>query len=161
MKMKLNILALMLVCAFAANAQDSKRNDRIEAKKIAYITDKLDLSVEESQKFWPIYNDYQKDSRALKEKYQINYRENRDNMSDQEASQFVDNKMAYASESLSLKEDYVRDLKKILSIQKVATLVTLDNEFKRKLLKRFSRSDKMDEKKQQRLEKREKRMSKG
>mgnify|MGYP000149153671 CR=1 FL=1 len=34
------------------------REDRkkIETQKIAYITDRLDLSVEEAEKFWPVYN---------------------------------------------------------------------------------------------------------
>jgi hypothetical protein len=36
----------------------SQNGTRIEALKIAYITNKLNLSPEEAQKFWPIYNNY-------------------------------------------------------------------------------------------------------
>ena len=36
----------------------SQNGNRLEALKIAYITNKLNLSPEEAQRFWPIYNQY-------------------------------------------------------------------------------------------------------
>jgi hypothetical protein len=36
----------------------AQNGNRLEALKIAYITKRLDLSPEEAQKFWPIYNQY-------------------------------------------------------------------------------------------------------
>ena len=36
----------------------AQNGNRLEALKIAYITNKLNLSPEEAQKFWPIYNQY-------------------------------------------------------------------------------------------------------
>ncbi len=36
----------------------AQNGERLEALKIAYITKRLDLSPEEAQKFWPIYNQY-------------------------------------------------------------------------------------------------------
>ncbi|HEV3249814.1 MAG TPA: hypothetical protein VGZ71_02610 [Puia sp.] len=38
----------------------------VEPLKIAYITRKLNLSTEEAQKFWPIYNDYMKEIRQVR-----------------------------------------------------------------------------------------------
>ncbi|MEF9949564.1 MAG: hypothetical protein RR980_02305 [Mucinivorans sp.] len=57
-------IALVVVYSFAAGAQqehgDSPRNghEEIAAQKIAYVTDKLDLTPSQSEKFWPIYNQY-------------------------------------------------------------------------------------------------------
>jgi len=36
----------------------AQNGTRIETLKIAYITNRLNLSPEEAQKFWPIYNNY-------------------------------------------------------------------------------------------------------
>ena len=36
----------------------AQNGNRLEVLKIAYITKRLDLSPEEAQKFWPIYNQY-------------------------------------------------------------------------------------------------------
>jgi hypothetical protein len=54
--MKRFLLFTILVSAVLfAPAQNG---NRLEALKIAYITNKLNLSPEEAQKFWPIYNNY-------------------------------------------------------------------------------------------------------
>jgi hypothetical protein len=50
---------LLLACfAFTVLSGLAQNGNRLEALKIAYITKKLDLSPEEAQKFWPIYNQY-------------------------------------------------------------------------------------------------------
>ncbi len=50
---------LLLTCfAFTILAGVAQNGNRLEALKIAYITKRLDLSPDEAQKFWPIYNQY-------------------------------------------------------------------------------------------------------
>ncbi len=50
---------LLLVCfAFVMLIGEAQNGNRIYALKIAYITKRLDLSPDEAQKFWPIYNQY-------------------------------------------------------------------------------------------------------
>ena len=47
-------------------AQERREHyQRIEAIKVAFITKKLDLTTEEAQKFWPVYNNYQKELMVL------------------------------------------------------------------------------------------------
>src|SRR5690606_25598231 len=53
---------MCLTCSFQLFAQDSRgRSEQIEAIKVAFITNKLDLTSKEAQRFWPIYNSYQKE----------------------------------------------------------------------------------------------------
>ncbi|UEG50472.1 hypothetical protein LK994_03150 [Ferruginibacter lapsinanis] len=40
---------------------EKKQQDNIEALKVAFISKELDLTPEEAQKFWPIYNQYSKE----------------------------------------------------------------------------------------------------
>jgi hypothetical protein len=49
------LFALLFTAGFTIRAQNG---NRLEALKIAYITNKLNLSPEEAQGFWPIYNQY-------------------------------------------------------------------------------------------------------
>ncbi len=50
---------LLLTCfALTILIGVAQNGSRIEALKIAYITKRLDLSPNEAQKFWPIYNQY-------------------------------------------------------------------------------------------------------
>jgi hypothetical protein len=49
------LFAFLFLAGLTIRAQNG---NRLEALKIAYITNKLNLSPEEAQKFWPIYNQY-------------------------------------------------------------------------------------------------------
>ena len=56
MRKILLILFLCISTAYFCNAQ--KEKDDINTVKIAYITNQLNLTPTEAQKFWPIYNRY-------------------------------------------------------------------------------------------------------
>lgn len=71
MKKLLLIVSLFLTLGSAVIAQsgdDDKKNPggRVEALKIAYLTQKLNLSPDEAQKFWPIYNKYAAEIRKVR-----------------------------------------------------------------------------------------------
>ncbi|MEP4946352.1 MAG: hypothetical protein ABJU26_02325, partial [Flavobacteriaceae bacterium] len=42
--------------------------ERIKTLKVAYITEKISLTSEEAQSFWPVYNDYEEKKHALRKK---------------------------------------------------------------------------------------------
>jgi hypothetical protein len=72
MKKILLIIAFFIGVMTTVSAQDNQggngKNDgsRIEALKIAYLTKKLNLTTEEAQRFWPIYNKYSEEIRAVR-----------------------------------------------------------------------------------------------
>ena len=60
-------LFFFLTCpALAQEPVEKTEGGPVEPLKIAYITKKLNLSTEEAQKFWPIYNDYMKEIRQAR-----------------------------------------------------------------------------------------------
>lgn len=63
------LIAFLFIAGFtqlkAQQQDDPEENAKIEALKIAFISKKLDLSPEEAQKFWPVYNQYFKEMRQL------------------------------------------------------------------------------------------------
>ncbi|MEP6948823.1 MAG: hypothetical protein ABI863_06100 [Ginsengibacter sp.] len=68
--MKKYILILLFVvfgCASGVNAQDpvDTRAEKIQSLKIAFITQKLQLTSDEAEKFWPIYNQYDNEIHSL------------------------------------------------------------------------------------------------
>ena len=69
-KFLLILLFISLACiGFAQDDEPGQKGGggaRLEAYKIAYITKRLNLTPEEAQKFWPIYNKYTTDMRALR-----------------------------------------------------------------------------------------------
>lgn len=64
------ILSFLTVSLFAKAQEeqiqipDEKQQEKIEALKVAFITKELDLTADEAQKFWPVYNQYSKELRS-------------------------------------------------------------------------------------------------
>ena len=47
------------------HAQYDKGKEKIRAYKVAFLTEKLNLSAKEAQKFWPLYNEFDQQRRFL------------------------------------------------------------------------------------------------
>src|SRR5262245_25579731 len=74
MKKYLLIILMFLGVAGVSVAQEEgdKEGGRVEALKIAYLTKKLNLSTEEAQKFWPVYNKYMDEIRKTRQEARQN-----------------------------------------------------------------------------------------
>lgn len=129
------LLTAMLIIT-SANAQKPMR-DRVDAMKIGFLTDKLDLSPAEAKDFWPVYNMYSDELEKLRKDRRgniINARENFDDMSPAELEKAVDNEIIFRQNELEIVKKYHPQFKKVLPIKKVAKLYRAEEEFKRKLL---------------------------
>lgn len=67
MKNILLIVALILNFSFVYAQDDGKepKGEKIQALKIAFITQKLDLTTDEAQRFWPVYNRYETEIKGV------------------------------------------------------------------------------------------------
>lgn len=66
---KIYLIWIFVSMAGFARAQETeipseKKQQDIEALKVAFISKELDLTPEEAQKFWPVYNQYAKELRS-------------------------------------------------------------------------------------------------
>ena len=53
------LIGTLILAGLIASGQDgSSKREKVQALKIAFITQKLELTSEEAQKFWPVYNRY-------------------------------------------------------------------------------------------------------
>jgi len=136
--LKYNLIALLFFSTLLASAQDKRPvRENIEAMKIGFITDRLSLSPEEAQKFWPVYNQYTDEldkMRASRRNSMKEAKANMDEMTESEAEKFVDNEMLLRQEELDIQKKYHPQFKKVLSAKKVAKLYRSEEDFKRRLL---------------------------
>lgn len=69
----LAVILMMSLTAVAQDAQpDPKAAEKIQAMEVGYISQKLNLTTEEAQKFWPIFNEYKKDINQVIRNYKSN-----------------------------------------------------------------------------------------
>jgi DNA-binding MarR family transcriptional regulator len=118
------------------------RRDNIESMKIAFLTRKLDLTPEEAQQFWPVYNQYTDKLQELRKKRRMESKDakhNVDEMSDKDVEQSVDNEMVFRQKELDIQKEYHAKFKAVLPVKKVAKLYQAEEQFKRVLLDELKR----------------------
>jgi len=145
--MKTIIITLFLILGFwgNANAQENHR-ERIKAYKTAYITQELDLSSKEAEKFWPVYNDYEKKLFSLrvlkvrKERDRIKNQGGFEELSDKEAKEALDNMIQNEKEIIKIKEELYKELSDVLPPVKILKLYKAEMDFNKKLLSQYKKS---------------------
>ena len=118
------------------------KSEEIESLKIAYFTQKLDLSPDEAKVFWPIYNDMQSEQNALrKERMQkmISFRKVNeiDNLTDAQVQSLITSEFDFKQKDLNLDKKYYSKLKAKLPIKIVGKFYRAQEGFKRELLNKF------------------------
>ena len=135
------VICLMLFSLNAVKGQEQTDNERLTAYKIAFFTQRLDLTPAEAEKFWPVYNDYS----ARKSKLQIDRismiryaTQNEANMSEAELSETADKLARTFVDEASLVATFSNDLKKALPPAKVIRLFQIENQYKQQLLRELN-----------------------
>lgn len=136
MKKFSGFIVLFLALALGVNAQGGQRLEkRIEAQRIAFMTNKLNLSPEESQSFWPIYNEYKGKEKELERSYKP------DNpfklMSDEEINTHIDRQLEKEEKLLQLKKTCIQKLRQTLPVRKVAMIPRVERQFKELMLRKI------------------------
>ena len=101
-------------------AQDNKENryEKIQSLKIAFITQKLELTADEAQKFWPVYNRYETEIRQV-------YKDNKS------GGDALDNE----EKLLTVKKKYRVEFIKIIGAIKTNSLFNAEKEFRGVLMR--------------------------
>lgn len=130
-----SILCLITTASAQAQPQAQSRfKDKIESLRIAFITKELDLSSAESEKFWPIYNDYLADKEDIEKEYATGPIKN---VSDEKAEELINKYFEREEKLLDLKKLYFTKLRNVLPLPKIARLNRVETAFKEALLERL------------------------
>jgi Skp family chaperone for outer membrane proteins len=143
MKKLLLILVLLLSLNIAAQ---HKNRERIKALKVSFITERLDLSSKEAQEFWPVYNDYEKQTSAIRHEevraLRKEIKENIDTMTDEKATTLLAKLNDAETRMLNLRIDFSKRLSSIIPAKKIILLKVAEDDFKRKMLEEYKRQRK-------------------
>jgi hypothetical protein len=86
--------------------------NRVEVVKMAYITRELNLTPEEAQNFWPVYNNYENEIKQAR-------------------NQYPSDEVAFEKKVVEIKERYQKNFKKVLGSnnQRLNKVYTTDKQF--------------------------------
>ncbi|WP_334057489.1 sensor of ECF-type sigma factor [Polaribacter sp. P097] len=149
MKNILTLMCLSIFFSWSLSAQKpSESREKIKALKIAYLTEQLNLTTTEAEKFWPIYNAHDKEHNALRYKMRtaiknaIDKNTSVDNISEKEAQDLIQLKLETDKKIYQSQSAFISKVKKVLSYKKIMKLQVAEMEFGRKLMRKYKRKRK-------------------
>ncbi|MFZ6013309.1 MAG: hypothetical protein ACOYXT_23410 [Bacteroidota bacterium] len=149
---KIFLLLLLTLPAFAqdvegdgdeAMQQDPKAREKIKAAHAAYITERLGLTTEEAEKFWPVYREYSQKRKDLRREFREARKTGRNE------KELIDLDLSIKQKELDLEKDYSGRLQKIITPQKLMNLRQAEGDFKRLLLRQIQQRQMNQERRQQ------------
>ena len=128
--------ALLSISNVQAQSKKEGWQDKIQSEKIGFLTVELNLSPEEAQVFWPVYNEIATAKKALQEKVRESYKAlitalNEDIATDKEIDKLLDEYLAAKRAVQDAGKDNAAKYRKVLSSKKVAKLYVAEEKFRR------------------------------
>ena len=145
MKTKILIVAMLLisVSGIAQRQPDPKMFEQIKARKVAFITVELGLTSIEAEKFWPVYNELEKQHIALminRKELEHKSENPKPEMNDADYRKLATELASNQAKDGKLSEDYNLKFLDILPAEKVVKLYRAEGKFRATLMHEFRQS---------------------
>lgn len=130
-------MLLSLIGIFAHSAFAQAPPEKVKQMKIAFYNERLALTEQEKNVFWPLYEQFEKERRQLL-KSKVNAaidNRNLESMSTAELNQYIESLLEIREKEAALQRRYMTEFRKVLPLVKVARLVTLEEEFRLYLMR--------------------------
>ncbi len=134
------ILGMLFLQTSNAQQTRSELANKIHTQRIAFFTDRMGITSDEAQKFWPIYNEYsEKKVKLLTEKNRLTrfYKENSATMTENDIDITINKYVQSSKAETALFEEYSKKFRLVLPATKVMKLYIAEVEFKTQLLKQI------------------------
>jgi hypothetical protein len=150
------ILSGISVIAFAQADEDlpqqpidPKARERVEAARIALITNRLALTPEQAEKFWPIYREFTEKRLALRQEFrqqqQIIDPSNPDPKKQQELINFG---LQLKQKDLDLEKDYSSRILSVINAQQLLNLRKAEQDFRQLILNQLQQRRALQQRKE-------------
>ena len=135
-------IIFLLVTSLSFSQGFKEKREKVKALKVAYITEQLELTTDEAQKFWPIYNAFDENQselrhekmRAILDRFKPG---NVEKLSEEDASNSLIQMEKIEEDLFNLKKKFIKDLQGVISAKKIIKLKKAEEDFNRELLKQM------------------------
>ena len=142
--MKIMIKNLFIVLAFvlvssSMTAQGPAR-ERIRTLKIAFITERVNLTSSEAQNFWPIYNAYEAKLETIRRKERLELRSRIafiEELSSNESATLLQQYNTMQKAKYEAEKEFLEEIRDVISPKKTLLLLKAEEDFKKRLLQQM------------------------
>ncbi|MFC0261971.1 Spy/CpxP family protein refolding chaperone [Fontibacter flavus] len=132
----ITLLILMVFLSFSGYAQRQGQQydkEKLEAARVAFITNRLDLKPVQAEKFWPIFNQYQEDRTKLMEQMSKLNRAASQETNEVKAREMVEQRFAIQQELLDREKLFMSNIMQVISPLQAVKLSGVNRDFTRQL----------------------------
>jgi hypothetical protein len=134
------LTAFFLFITIAGAYAQEDRFEKYKSIKVAYITDQINLTPDEAEVFWPVYNDFEnKRNKIHEERMKLTeyFSKNSETLQEAEISKILDDYIGFYKAENELMIEYNNKLKDILSPVKVMKLHIAEIQFRHYLIEKI------------------------
>ncbi len=124
----------MILFFFPAASLAQADRDKVELLRMNFIEKKLELTKNESEKFWPVYNEYNDKVKALRKNLRQSFKKAPENLNDKEAEDLHQLDLKTRQAEVDLHKTYSEKIKGIIGVKKLIRLRNAEEEFKREII---------------------------
>jgi len=115
--------------------RDQKAREKIEAARIGMITNKLGLTPDQAEKFWPIYREFAQKRVEIRQEFRTEQSKlNSQNPDPDQQKRLVDLGLNLKQKELDLEKTYSGRLLGIITAQQMLQLRTAERDFQRMII---------------------------
>lgn len=136
---KLTITLLFsLIIGIGAHAQTGENLKRIESARIGLITERLGLTPDQAERFWPLYKEFSQERRAIRRDF-TEAKRNHDTSSatEEENKQLISLGMEVKEKELNLERTYADRLLQVIDSRQLIQLRRAEDDFRKMILRKI------------------------
>lgn len=126
--------------------QLQKKQAEIQAERVTFYNTFLELTPAESDKFWPLFNEYTQKQKELKKDHQKSIKalrgKSHNQLTKEESNQLINSDQTLKQSLLNLEKEYSTKFQTAINVQKVAKLKEAELQFKKALIKKVRENKK-------------------
>ena len=167
---KILVIAFLLVTSGVIAQENQQATEKasenarakLDAARIALITDRLSLTPEQAQAFWPLYNEYAEQRRQM----HMEYKEKRQgldlqNLSEQQQKELLNQRIEEKQRQLNLESKYGERLLNVINARQLMALKKAEEDFRAMILRRIEQRQRQQLQQQLLLQQRERKLRQG
>lgn len=117
--------------------------EELQSQKIAFFTQELELTPQEAQKFWPVYNEAGKKLQAARKEINTSLKElhnalkGEEPASDSEVKLLMNKYFKACEKEIDVQAEIFEEISKVLPVQKAAKTFSLEEKFRVMLIRQL------------------------
>ena len=118
-----------------SNDEKSQRKEKIETLRIAFFTEKLEMTTEESTSFFALHNNLEESIADLKKEYKhLRTKRDDDSISDKEYALGVTQRAEFKKQEIDLNSSFILECFDILDAKRAIAIPEIKKNFRKEIL---------------------------